>query len=283
MKKLAIIFVAIIALIVLAGIAKDSVVKISVEKGIEVITWLRLSIRSVNVGILKTIVRVKDLKLANPAGFPDPTMVDMPEIYVHYDLPAILGGTVHLPEARLALKEFVVVKNEKGELNLNALTTVRAQRKGKAPAQETPGKAPAIQIDRLSLSIGKVIYKDYSRGGAPTTREFNINLNESFSNVDNPYTLASLIVVKALMNTPIAWLANFDLKGLQGTVGDTLASAQKIVAAAGDVQKTIATSQESAKQAVRAATESAKKAQEAAQQTADTVKDLFKNPFGSDK
>jgi hypothetical protein len=190
-------------------------------------------------------------------------MVDMPEIYVNYDLPAIIGGKIHLPELRLALKEFMVVKSAKGELNLDALKTVQAQKEGKAPVEKRAGKAPAFKIDTLMLSIGKVIYKDYSKGTTPEVKEFNVNLNERYTNVDNPYRLASLIIVKALTHTSIARLTNFDLKGLEDTVGDVVASAQKIGSAAlGAAKTTITTTEEKAE---------------------ETIKGLLKNPFGSNK
>jgi len=280
-KYLTIAAVVAVAIIALA-FAKDMIIKISVEKGVELVTGLRLNIGSMSAGVLRPVVDIRNLRLLNPPAFPDRTMIDMPEIYVKYDLPAIMGGKIHLPEVRLALKEFIVVKNAKGELNLDALRTVQAQKEGKAPSQEAPGKAPGIKIDSLKLSIGKVIYKDYSRGGAPDVKEFNINLNESYTNIDDPYTLASLIVVKALMNTSIASLTNFDLNGLQGTVGGTLAGAHKIASSAmSTAQTTIATTQKTATHAAATVTDTAKKAQDTVTQTADAVKDIFKNPFGS--
>lgn len=282
MKKLLIIVVvAVIAVFVLWAV-KDIVIKASVEKGVEMVTGLKLKIGGLKVGILKPIVSIRNLKLLNPTNFPDRTMIDMPEIYVNYDLPAIIGGKIHLPEVRLALKEFVVVKNAKGELNLDALRTVQAQKEGKSPSQKAPGKAPDIRIDVLKLSIGKVIYKDYSKGPTPDIREFNINLNESYTNVDNPYALASLIVVKALTNTSIAGLTNFDLKGLRGTVGPALAGAQKMASAAmAGAKTTLADTQKRAEQATKAASDAAKKAQDTVKKTADTMKDVLKNPFGS--
>jgi len=259
MKKIFSILVVVLVVIVVLAFVKDLIIKTSVEKGVEVVTGLKLNIGSLRVGIFKPVVDIKNLRLLNPAGFPERTMVDMPGIYVNYDLSSIMRGKIHLPEVRLALKEFIVVKDSKGALNLDALRTVQAQKEGKSPAQKAPAKAPDIKIDLLKLSIGKVIYKDYSKGGTPDVKEFNVNLNETYTNVDNPYTLASLIVVKALMNTSVASLANFDLKGLQGTVGDTLAGAQKTAAAA------VATAEETAKQAT------------------DAVKGMLKNPFGSGK
>ena len=263
MKKYLIILIAVVVVVFVVALAKDIIIKVSVEKGVELVTGLKLNIGGLNVGILNPVVGIKNLKLLNPPSFPDRTMIDMPEIYVKYDLPAIIGGKIHLPEVRLALKEFVVVKNADGKLNLDALRTVQAHKEGTPPSQKAPGKAPEIKIDSLKLSIGKVVYKDYSNGGTPNVKEFNINLNESYTNVDDPYALASLIVVKALMNTSIASLTNFDLQGLQGTVGGSLESAQKIAST------TMATTQEEAKQA--------------AQTVTDTVKDIFKNPFGSGK
>ncbi|MBU0880674.1 MAG: hypothetical protein KKE81_00580, partial [Candidatus Omnitrophica bacterium] len=96
----------------------------------------------------------------------------------------------------------------------------------------------------------------------------NINLNESYSDIDDPYELASLIVVKALMNTSIASLANFDLRGLQGTVGGALQHAQKMASTA---QATITNTHKGVKQAV-----------DAAGKAADTVKNIFSDPFNQD-
>ena len=263
------------------SLAKDIIIKTSVEKGVELVTGLKLTIGSLNVGIFKPAVAIKNLALLNPAGFSDRAMLDMPEIYVNYDLLAILGGNIHLPEVGLGLKEFVVVKNAQGALNLDSLRTVQAQKEGKHPSQKAPGKAPQIKIDTLRLSIGKVIYKDYSKGGTPEVKEFNINLNESYTNVDNPYSLASLIVVKALMHTPIASLTNFDLKGLQDTVGETLASAKRVASEA------VATAKEKTKQAADTAAKKAaeveKKAQETVTQTSNKGKGLFDKTFGTEK
>ena len=261
--------IAVIALVVLIALsmAKDMIIKTTVEGAVRVVTGLRLNMSGFRVGLINTLVDIRNLRLFNPAGYKDRTMLNMPEIYVHYDLPAIIGGKVHLQDVRINLKEFVVVKNEKGRLNLDSLKVVQAQKKGNAASQRQDMKAPPIQIDSLELKIGKVLYKDYSGGRQePAISEFDINLNEKYSNITNPYTLVSLIVVKALMNTTIAGLAGFDLHGLQGSIGDTLANAQKITGEASEKAKQVATQAEGA----------AKQAAE----TAQTVTNVFKNPFG---
>lgn len=225
MKKITILILVIIGLILFLSFVKDIIIRISVENAVELITGLKLNIGSFNVGIVKTSVDIKDIKLFNPKGFNDRIMLDMPQAYVDYDLPQALKGNVHLEEMRIDLKEFVVVKNEQGQLNIDSLKEVKEQKEGKKP-QEKEKKAPKIQIDKLQLKIGKVIYKDYSQGSPAKIEEFNINIDERYTNITNPNALVSLIVVRALVNTTISRLTDFDLDGLQGTVSDVFGRAQ---------------------------------------------------------
>jgi len=266
MKKWMIIAVGIIVVVLVLGLAKDLIVKVAVESGAQIVTGLKMKIGTFRVGVINTLVDIRNLRIMNPPNFKDKIMLNMPQVYVDYDLWAIFGGKVHLTDTRINMKEFIVVKNEKGELNLDSLKVVQAQKKGAKKPDETGAKAPQIQIDKLRLKIGKVLYKDYSRGGEPSVREFNVNIDEEYTNITNPYTLVSLIVVKALMNTSIAGLANFDLEGLQGSVSDQMASAHKVAA-------------ETTKKAQEAATQATKAASEAT----GALSDMFKNPFGGGK
>ena len=148
------------------------------------------------------------------------------------------------------------------------------------PAEKAAGKAAEIQIDSLKLRIGKVIYKDYSKGGVPDVKEFDLNLNESYSNINNPYAVVSLIVVKALMNTTIAGVTGFDLKGLSGTISGPLGSAQELVGGAMDkATQAVGTAQES----VKTVTETTKNTTEAVGEATGAVTDAFKGIFGSGK
>ncbi|MCX5686318.1 MAG: hypothetical protein NTW09_02495 [Candidatus Omnitrophica bacterium] len=258
MKKALLISAGVVVVFFALSVVKDLAVKVSVENGVQFVTGLKLRINNFNAGIIRQVVNIGGLKLYNPKGFKDKVMLDMPRIYVDYDLPAIFKGVVHLKEIRLDMKELVVVKNEKGELNLNSLNVVKAGKGGGQPSGKQ-GKAPAIKIDNLHLKIGKAVYKDYSRGGAPDVREFSINIDEKYTNIDNPYALVGLIVVRALTNTSISGLANFDLKGLQSTVSDTLRAARETASRAAST----------AKESIRAVGK-----------TAEQLQGVFKNPFG---
>lgn len=252
MKKIGIIIGIVIAVLITISIFKDVAIKFSVEKGTQMVTGLKLGIRSFRVGLINTRVVIGGLKLYNPKGFKDRVMLDMPEVYVDYNLGNTLKGTIHLEEVRINIKEFTVVKNEKGELNIDSLKVVKAEKEGKRPEQTTKQNAPDIQIDKLELKIGKVYYKDYSQGGEPVVQEYNVDVNEKYTNITDPYALVSIIVSTTLMKTSIARLTGFDLNDLKGTVSDKLSEGEKVAA------------------------QTIKKAKEAAKQ----VKDLFTSTFG---
>ena len=131
MKKLGITIIIILALLLAVNFAKNTIAKTALSSTVKSLTGLRLSMERLDVGILKTLISIKELKLYNPSGFPDELMVDIPEIYLDYDLGAFLKRKVHIEEIKLNLKEFVVMINQKGELNLNTLKVAQAKKERK--------------------------------------------------------------------------------------------------------------------------------------------------------
>ena len=265
----AIVLVVIIALF----FGKNMIIKTSVTTGVKAMTGLKLSIRSMNVGVFKSLIGINELQLYNPSGFKDKLMMDLPEIYVDYNLGAIMGGKAHLEEVRLNLKEFIVVKNEAGELNLDSLRVVK-ETEGEVGKKDDGKKEktemPDIQIDLLALRIDRVIYKDYSKGTPPKVKEFNVNIHEQYENITDPQSFVRLIIVKALKNTTIARLANFDIVKLQKGLTETVRkTAEK---ALGAPVKAIEVGKELIEE------KAAETAKETVGKAADTLKKLL--PFG---
>ena len=231
MKREAITIPAIVLVILIAlFFGKNVVIKTSVTAGVRAMTGLKLSIRSMDFGIFKTLIGINELQLYNPSGFVDKLMIDCPEIYVDYDLGAFMKGRTHLEEVRLNLKEFIVVKNEAGELNLDSLKVVKAEEEEEVidEGKKDKTKMPDLQIDLLELRIDKVVYKDYSKGTPPKVKEYNVNIDGQFEKITDPKTFGRLIIVKALKNTAIASLTNFDLGKLQrGISGTVMKTAEK--------------------------------------------------------
>ena len=266
-----------IAAVMVLSVGKDTIAKVAVEKGVEMVTGLKLSVRSLNIGVVKTLVDIKDLKLFNPKEYPDRVMLDMPEIYVEYDLPGIFRGKVHLKYIRIDLKEFVVVKNKKGELNLDSLEVVKEYKSGKKEDESLP----PIQIDVLELKVGRVLYKDYSKGAKPLVQEFMVDLEGKYTNITDPDEFVTLIVTKALNNTTVARLANFDLQGLQGT----LDAAQKVTAVTvAKAGKTVVQATQKTQQVVTGTTgDVVKSTAGVLKSTTDGVKSVVPLPFGTKK
>jgi len=293
MKREVITIPAIVLVLLIAlFFGKNVVIKTSVTAGVRTMTGLKLSIRGMDFGIFKTLIGINELQLYNPSGFVDELMFDVPEMYVDYDLGAFMKGRTHLEEVRLHLKEFIVVKNEAGELNLDSLKVVKEEEKEVIDeGKKEKTKTRELQIDVLELRIDKVVYKDYSKGTPPKVKEYNVNIDDRFENITDPKTFGRLIIVKALKNTTIASLTNFDLgklqRGISGTVRKTAEKALETPGRAIEIgkdagEKARETAEEKVKKAIEAEKKAGEKVKETAEEAVEKAADAIKKilPFG---
>ena len=194
------ILIGIVVLIVVLIVGRNIIIKSAVTTGVKAVTGLNLKIDKMNIGFAKTLLGIEGMVLENPSEFPDKVMMDLPEIYVDYDLGAMLKKKVHLSEVRLELKEFIVVRNKEGKLNMDSLTAIQSGKTTETPKKEEKEAKPAekidLQIDLLKIKIGKVIEKDYSAGGEPKIKEHNINIDETFENITDPNQVVNIILAK---------------------------------------------------------------------------------------
>ncbi len=217
-------FIILAALIL---VTKNLVIALAAKGAIRSMTGLSLSVGRLDIGVLRPAIEIRELKLRNPDGFSEPTMLDLKQLSVTYDLPALFKGKVHLPSLTIDLKEFNVVKNKQGVVNIDSLRALQQQ----APAQQPAAgqKAPSakqdsyvIQIDRMDLSIGMVRYMDYTAKASPSIKEFPVNLKASYENITNPQMLISTVVAQALMHTGIAGLSGIKLDNIKEQAVRTL-------------------------------------------------------------
>ncbi len=205
MKKiLLIVVIVLIALPVIAAL-RDQVIKNTVTITTTQITGAPVSIDSFSLGVIRQTVTIKGFKLYNPPGFPKELFVDMPTIHVAFVLGDILKKNLHFKEIEIALKELVIVKDKTGHLNVDALKATQEAQKQKETGtrEETAGQMP-LQIDLLKLSIGKIIYKDYSTGGAPKIQVYDLGYKQkTYRNITSAQQLVTLILSEAMKNTAI--------------------------------------------------------------------------------
>jgi hypothetical protein len=203
-KILTFLFIIILGVLFL----KDIFLKVVFENGVRFATGVKLSVDSFNVGVFKSRVNITGLKLYNPKGFEDRIMLDIPNIFIDYSLPAIFERRAYFKELKLNLKELKVVKNKEGKTNLDYLNSYKEQKEGVGKKDKLKAKTLDIQIDNLELRIGRLIYKDYTKKGAPLVKEFNVNLYEKYADITNINTVLGTILVKVFARTTIFGIAS---------------------------------------------------------------------------
>jgi uncharacterized protein involved in outer membrane biogenesis len=278
------VMLVVVALVVLV-LARNVVIKAAMVTGARVAAGMPLSMQKFDLDILNTSVDIEGLALGNPAGFHDTVLVDIPKIFFGYERASIFSGKIHVKNIEFDMKQFTVVKNEKGELNLDRLRALQGTQKPSAQKPQQEPKAPAkpipVQIDRMRLKIGKVVFVDYS-SGSPSTKEFLINLDQSYQNITDLNSVVRLIVLKAMMTSGISNLVNFDIGGLQGTLSGAFNTSAKLAAQAA------AKSLDTLKTAAQDPNQIAGKAEDALKDTTGAVKDAASslkklNPFAKNE
>ncbi|MCK5306921.1 MAG: hypothetical protein KAJ66_07310 [Candidatus Omnitrophica bacterium] len=213
---------------------RNLIVKALLSSSVRAVTGLELDIESVNLDIFGSSIGVGGLVLYNPERYADRVMVDVPEIYLDYEVKAILRKKAHFKKVRLYLRELIVVKDKDGELNLRSLKVAKAEKEEEEPArveEEQEKKELNFKVDLLELKIDKVIYKDYSQGEKPVIKTYNVNIDESFEDIIDIQQFAKLILIRALVRTTISRLAGFDVTLLSDSLVGIVGGAGK---AAGD-------------------------------------------------
>jgi hypothetical protein len=250
--------VFLVVVLVVLVLARNVVVKAAVENGVKIVTGMPLSIQKFDLDIVHTSMDIENLLLKNPPGFHDTALLDIPKVLVAYERASIFTGKVHLKTIEFDMKQFTVVKNERGELNLDRLRSLQGTQKPSQPTRQEP-KAPAkaipIQIDLMRLKIGKVVYTDYS-GVQPVTKEFSINLDQSFQNITDLRSVMRLIVMKAMMSSGISNLVNFDIGGLENTLTGAFNTSAKF--ATQEASKGVAAAEKTVTSGVKSAASSLK-------------------------
>lgn len=246
MKKIALILIILIVLITSLSIVKDALIKISIQSIVYMSTGLRVDIGGLKTSIPGTFIRISNAVILNPANFDDKIMLDIPEIYIDYDLPAMLRKKIHLNDLRINLREFIVVKNKDARTNLDYIKTFKQKEDVKQKKGSKDSVSPNLQIDNLTIKIGKIIYKDYFQAEEPVVSQYKINIDSRYKNIKNVDEIVRAIVTRALINTAIGGLPDFTK--FRSTVS-------------GEVQSTLESTKDVLKKKV------------------DELKDIFKSPF----
>ncbi len=215
-KTRRILAIAVLCLIVIFFL-KDQVIKGIVSMSAAGVTGTNVQIGGISFGVFNHAVRIKNFKLDHPKGFPMGILIDIPAINIDYDLSAILSGKLHLNRMVVDLKEATIIKNKEGKLNVDAL---KVAKKENAPASSQKGKSSEslpMKIDTVTLSIGKVVYKDYSEGDKPFIQVYDVGIKDrAYKNITSAQQFVSLVFVEAMRPTAIKNAVIYEAASLAG-------------------------------------------------------------------
>lgn len=183
--------VALVVLLVGVVLARNWIVHAAVVKGAKAVVGVDCALEGVDVGLFKTDVLVDRLKVMEPpGGFGEGAMIDLPELYVDYELGEMLSHKVHLTDLRIDLAEVTVVKNADAKLNVEALIPPSTEE----PRREQERASMEFVIDRVLISVGRVVYRDASRT-PPYEKTFAIDLKDAeLRNVRSADDLRGLVL-----------------------------------------------------------------------------------------
>ncbi len=209
-KKYLVIVIA--AFFVFLIIAKDQIIKRVVVSAAKKVLGVEVRIGGLSLGVFRQRVIIKNLKVYNPPDFPKERLLSVPKIRVDYDLGALLKKKIHLTRLEVDLKEMLLVKNKQGKLNVDAL---KVAQKEEGPAE--PQQAMPFKIDYLVLSIGQVVYKDFSTQDKPVVEAFDVNIKDKvYKNITDARQLAALVITEAMRQTTIKSAGIYAASSLAG-------------------------------------------------------------------
>jgi len=194
MKKIFVILGIIIIFFICVFTFQNLIIKFVVTDVASRITGAPVYMDSFSLDVFSSTIHITGFKMNNPSGFPDGLLVSCPKINVIFDRASLFTNKRHFYLLEVELNEMVITKNKEGKLNVDALKVVHAS-----------GSSPAVpmQIDLLNLSIGKIIYKDYTAGNEPSVRVYDVNKHKSYKRIPTAQQLALLVLSEPMKSAAI--------------------------------------------------------------------------------
>ncbi|MFP4472596.1 MAG: hypothetical protein ACLFPX_01825 [Candidatus Omnitrophota bacterium] len=275
MKKiLKIIGVVLLVLIILVLVFKSFLIKTGANIALDRMAGMSLTADKFKVGLFHSRADIEGLKVYNPEGFQDRVFIDLPKLYVDYDLFPLLAGKFHAGDIQIHLKEVLLAKNAEGESNIDGFKKMAAGKKEEKPEKKPPAeeeKPTDLYIASLQLKIGRLVLKDYSdNADKPTVDMYNINAQETFKDVKDPQAFAAYVMSKYMAKFVTQAIKNVGLDEVGGVVKGS-------IGLMGDVGKeAFTTATDIGKGAVDTTTDTIKN-------TTEGIKNIINLPFGGQK
>lgn len=141
-------------LVVVILLFRNVIVEALLERTLRAETGMEVSIGRLQIGLTEPTLAIYDLRMYNPDEFGRSSCLDVPELYLEYNLSALLDKRIQLKLVRLNLAELNIVQSEDGRFNLESFR-FRPDRNSRVS-----GSNPFEfqQIETLNLALGRFKY-----------------------------------------------------------------------------------------------------------------------------
>jgi len=139
-------------------------IKLAFDARVSKVVGTKVSAGSLSVNPFKRQIDIKNIKIYQPAGFEKGVMTEIPLIRAELDPTLFRGGKLSVNTLTLEIPQLVVIKNEKGILNVNEL---------KFAAYKS-----YVSVREFIFSAGSVIYIDHTAGPKPSVEGYQVNIYE---------------------------------------------------------------------------------------------------------
>ena len=184
-----------------ASYLKDILFRIGLTSALTGMLGAQVSIGSASLSLLKQGVAIHRLEVAQPKGFSDGKLVQVRDVSVRVDVPALMHGQIHLPEVALKVQEVHVIRDGQKRLNVDALKVSQAPKESATQPVEKLKALPRFKIDRAVLSVDRLVYTDYTKAkdGRPKVEVFDRPVKQkTFENVTSVQQLVLAVLSNAI-------------------------------------------------------------------------------------
>ncbi|MGB2660834.1 MAG: hypothetical protein WBD04_00420 [Candidatus Omnitrophota bacterium] len=227
MKKFLVYFL--VVLLAVSGVLflfRATVAKMAVNYAIEGMVGAPVKVGKLSLDLPNNTVNMTDFKIFNPKGFPKDVLMDISSLKLVFNkITPLRQKDMVITFMDIELKEVMVIKNKEGKLNADALKFVPPKGEEKE-AKAVPTHMP---VELMELSMGRVVYKDYTVKGAPSVSVFDVNMKDKkYKKMPGVEVVLAIILREALTKAAIQNAAVYGVTAVSG-VGFWPATAAIIV------------------------------------------------------
>jgi len=220
--------IAVILLVLIVGfhIFGAGMIKAVVEKTASSTLGVPVTVKSIDLSILRGKVEIKGLVVKNPPGYANETLLELGEGVVNLDIGSLMSNTIKIQLVKLDNTKLTI--EQKGITNnLNEiLNKLPKEEKGAAPKTEKPGKN--LTVTKLEITNTNVRVKLLPIPGKSDTVSLKLDpiVMENLG-TDKKLSVASLVAkVMGALATGVAkqgagLLPDDMVKGIGSTLGKT--------------------------------------------------------------